>query len=55
MHAAQPYRGQLLTLLRDSFSGRALLEIGYGQDLELCARLDALPIVPTLRDGWITT
>ncbi|MEK7215904.1 MAG: 2-phosphosulfolactate phosphatase, partial [Chloroflexota bacterium] len=46
LHAAQPYHGQLLTLLRDSFSGRALLEIGYGQDLEFCARLDALPIVP---------
>ena len=52
--AAQPYQGRLLALLRDSFSGRALLAIGYGQDLEFCARLDALPIVPTLRAGWVT-
>lgn len=53
VRAAQPYYGKMLELLHESFSGRALLEIGYGRDLDHCARLDLLTIVPTLRDGWI--
>lgn len=42
--------------LRDTFGGKNLLALGYDDDLEFCAQLDALNVVPELdrTTGWIS-
>jgi 2-phosphosulfolactate phosphatase len=44
----------LLRCLRGTAHGRYLCEIGFGDDLEVCARADALSTVPVVREGRIT-
>jgi 2-phosphosulfolactate phosphatase len=39
--------------LRSTAAGRALEKIGQGADIELCAQLDSIPVVPVLRDHQI--
>jgi 2-phosphosulfolactate phosphatase len=39
--------------LRRSDHGRYLIEIGFEDDLPLCAAVDSIPVVPLLREGRI--
>ncbi len=41
-------------ILRRSEHGRYLAEIGYEDDLAVCARVDSVPLVPFLKEGRIT-
>lgn len=54
MQIERAYGDDLAALFRDSAHGRALAEAGFGRDLELCATLDAFPVVPIYRDRQIT-
>lgn len=40
-------------ILRLSEHGRYLIEIGFEEDLPLCARIDSVPLVPLLKEGRI--
>ncbi len=40
--------------LAGTAAGRALEEIGLGEDLEMCAKVDAVRDIPVLRDNQIT-
>lgn len=51
--AGVPYRGRLRELLEESASGRALLSIGYDRDLDFCARLSVLDVVPRAVNGRV--
>ena len=51
--AYRQYRGRILDALRDSASGQALVEIGLGNDLEHCARLGLLDVVPVYVNGAV--
>jgi 2-phosphosulfolactate phosphatase len=42
------------TFLSETAGGRALIEIGLGDDLEICAHIDRHAIVPEMRDQAIT-
>lgn len=41
-------------ILRRSEHGRDLVELGFEEDLAVCAKVDSVPLVPVLRDGRIT-
>ena len=41
-------------ILRRSEHGRYLIEIGFEEDLPVCAAVDRVPHVPFLKDGRIT-
>ena len=41
-------------ILRRSEHGRYLIELGFEEDLPLCAAVDQVPLVPILKDGRIT-
>jgi len=41
-------------ILRRSEHGRYLIEIGFEEDLPVCAAVDTVPLVPFLKDGRIT-
>lgn len=43
----------LAKCLRETSHGRYLQEIGYGDDLDVCSRVDALTTVPVVREGRI--
>jgi len=45
--------GDLRRCLGETAHGRFLLEIGYGDDLDVCSRVDALTTVPVVREGRI--
>lgn len=47
------YSSDILAALRSSRHGRHLESIGFGQDVAFCASLDAVPVVPILREGKI--
>jgi len=48
------YGDRLDQLFADSEHGRALREAGYAADLELCAVLDAFPVIPVYQDRQLT-
>lgn len=48
------YGDNLTRLFGAASHGRALLEAGFGEDLELCARLDSYPVLPVYQDRQIT-
>jgi 2-phosphosulfolactate phosphatase len=50
----RPYADDLARLFADSEHGRALADAGFASDLEMCATLDAYPVVPVYRDRQIT-
>jgi phosphosulfolactate phosphohydrolase-like enzyme len=50
---AKEHRADILTAVRSSRHGRELEAIGFGQDVGFCASLDAVPVVPVLRQGKI--
>jgi 2-phosphosulfolactate phosphatase len=41
-------------ILRKSEHGRYLIELGFEEDLPICAALDGVPLVPVLKDGRVT-
>jgi 2-phosphosulfolactate phosphatase len=41
-------------ILRRSEHGRDLIEMGFEEDLPVCAEIDSVPVVPYLREGRIT-
>ena len=41
-------------ILRRSEHGRDLVEMGFEDDLPVCAKIDSVPVVPYLREGRIT-
>lgn len=41
-------------ILRRSDHGRFLIQLGFEEDLPVCAQVDSVPVVPLLRDGRIT-
>lgn len=43
----------LLGLLQTSDHGRHLVEIGFGEDLPICARVDPTDVVPVIRDSKV--
>jgi 2-phosphosulfolactate phosphatase len=45
------HRGDLLAMLHGSEWGRDIARQGFGDDLELCARVDLTDVVPVMRDG----
>jgi phosphosulfolactate phosphohydrolase-like enzyme len=47
------YHGRVRQLLRDASHGRYLVSLGFESDLDLCARMDAIPIVPSVKEGRI--
>lgn len=53
VQASVSYRGRLRALLEESASGRALLNIGYDRDLDFCAQLSVLDVVPRVVDGRV--
>jgi 2-phosphosulfolactate phosphatase len=49
VHGRDPER-----ILRRSEHGRYLIELGFEEDLPVCAAVDQVPLVPILKDGRIT-
>ena len=40
-------------ILRESEHGRYLIELGFEEDLPVCAAVDSVPVVPVLKEGRI--
>ena len=49
----QTHRDDLLEMLRNCYHGQRLASIGLGTDLEFCAQMDLVDIVPHLVEGRI--
>ncbi|MCE2393725.1 2-phosphosulfolactate phosphatase [Candidatus Poribacteria bacterium] len=49
----QTHREDLFGMLRNCYHGQRLASIGLGEDLEFCAQIDLVDIVPHLIDGRI--
>ncbi len=47
------HRADLLSMLRGAEWGRRIAALGFGEDLPLCAELDAAPLVPRVQAGSI--
>lgn len=47
------HRDDLLGMLKNCYHGRSLASIGLGEDLEFCAQIDLVDVVPHLVDGQI--
>jgi 2-phosphosulfolactate phosphatase len=47
------YGRNLLKMLQESEHGRFLTELGFGDDLKVCAEVDSIPILPIYSDGVI--
>lgn len=48
------YGDNLARLFGEASHGRALAEAGYGEDLAVCATMDAFPVIPVYSDRQIT-
>lgn len=48
------YGDNVLRLFQESTHGRALVEAGFAEDLEVCAAIDSYPVVPVYQDRQIT-
>jgi 2-phosphosulfolactate phosphatase len=46
--------GDVEGILRRCEHGRYLIELGFEEDLPVCARIDSVPVVPYLKEGRIT-
>jgi len=53
LQLAQAHKSDLLSMMRLSEHGAYLEKIGFAADLELCARLNAIQILPLYRNGSI--
>ena len=49
----QEHCEDLLGMLKNCYHGRSLASIGLGEDLEFCAQMDLVDVVPLLVDGKI--
>ena len=49
----QTHRDNLSGMLRNCYHGQSLASIGLGEDLEFCAQMDLVDLVPHLVDGKI--
>ena len=49
----QTHREDLLGMLKNCYHGRSLANIGLGEDLEFCAQMNLVDVVPHLVDGRI--
>lgn len=49
----QTHRDDLFGMLRNCYHGRSLARIGLEEDLEFCAQMDLVDVVPRLVDGRI--
>ena len=49
------HRHNLLGMLNNSYHGRKLAEIGLADDLEFCAQLNLVDVVPFQIDGHIVS
>ncbi len=49
----QVHCDDLLGMLKNCYHGRSLASIGLGKDLEFCAQMDLVDVVPHLVDGQI--
>jgi 2-phosphosulfolactate phosphatase len=49
----QRYASDLLGLLKTSDHGQRLIQIGFGEDLPFCARIDTTQVVPVIRDSKV--
>jgi 2-phosphosulfolactate phosphatase len=49
----QLHRSDILRCLMGASHGRYLLDLGFGEDIAVCARVDALAVVPVVREGRI--
>ena len=49
----QTHREDLLGMLNNCYHGRSLASIGLGEDLEFCAQMNLVDVVPHLVDGRI--
>jgi 2-phosphosulfolactate phosphatase len=47
------YSGELLEMFRQSEHGRYLISIGMGGDLQLCAEIDSVPVIPIYKEDHI--
>ena len=47
------HHNDLFGMLRNCYHGRSLASIGLGEDLEFCAQMDIVDVVPHLVDGAI--
>jgi 2-phosphosulfolactate phosphatase len=54
LHLEAGYGDDLGRLFADSAHGRALADAGFTADLELCATIDAYPVIPVYSDRQIT-
>ena len=50
----QTHRDDLLGMLKNCYHGQRLASIGLGEDLEFCAQVDIVDVLPYLVDGRIT-
>ncbi len=50
---AEKHQSNLFTMLKTSKHGAFLCSIGFAADLDFCARLDSMTVVPVYRDGSI--
>jgi 2-phosphosulfolactate phosphatase len=50
----QGHHNDLFGMLRNCYHGRSLASIGLGEDLEFCAQMDLVDVVPHLVEGRIT-
>lgn len=51
---ARQHASDTPAFLRDTAAGRALEAVGLGDDIEFCARVDSIPVVPVFREHQIT-
>lgn len=49
------HRNNYLKMLQNSTHGKYLLTLDFGRDLEVCAEVDSINIIPKLHQGKITT
>ena len=51
--ASTPYIGRIPEMLSESASGKALLSLGYREDLEFCSQLSTSAVVPKVVEGRV--
>jgi len=51
----EKWGNDIYSVVCDSSHGKYLLELGFGLDLEVCARVDSVPVLCVLKEGRITT
>jgi len=47
------YGRSILKMLKNTEHGRYLIEIGFGEDIKLCANVDSVPVLPVLSGNVI--